>query len=181
MEYINDFYENLYEYIYEIYGNTNNTFYNYYFQSEKPDIFLNINFNITNIYTIINILNDRKQIIDRYSIPNDFDVADKLSILKYKLSFCLKSKKDMSDDMIMHIENYKFNNQKIKNDIEKIINDVKLEIKNDIEMINLENKLKDDIEMVNLENRLIKLNEEIEENEDNDTGTGILIKQKNLV
>ena len=195
MEYINDFYENLCETVYEIYENFNennfNEIYNY-FQSEKPDIFADINFDIMNIYTSINILNDRKKNIDNYSIPKDFDVSDKLSILKYKLSFCLKTKKDTSDDMINHIENYKHNTDKIKKDeeIEKVINEVVKEIKDDIEMVNLENrynKLKDDTDIVILENRLNKLKEidedEIDENnnQNNDGATGVLVKQKVIV
>jgi hypothetical protein len=185
MEYINDFYEyinDFYEYVYE--NNNFGNIFNGYFQSEKPDIFENINFDNINIYTVVNVLNDRKQNINKYFIPNNFDVSDKLSILKYRLSFCLKSTKDMSDDMIKHIENYKFNTEKIKNniEIEKIINDTIIEIKDDIEMVNLEkqyNKLRDDVEIINLENRLNKLKEEEDEKNDNGNGgaTGILIKQ----
>ena len=141
-----------------------------------------------NIYTSINILNERKQNIDNYSIPKDFDVSDKLSILKYKLSFCLKTKKDMSDDMIKHIENYKYNTDKIKKDteVDKIINDVVEEIKDNIEMVNLENrynKLKDETNMILLENRFNKLKEEIENDDDNrnDGATGVLVKQKIIV
>jgi hypothetical protein len=187
MEYINELYENLYESIYEMFYDSNYDFYGNYFKSEKPDIFADINFNTMNIYTSINILNDRKQNIESYSLPKDFDVSDKLSILKYKLTFCLKSKKDMSDEMINHIENYKYNTDKIKKDteVEKIINEVVEEIKDNIEMVNLEsryNKLKDDTDMILLENRLTKLKEEIDENERNDDNhnngaTGVLVKQ----
>jgi hypothetical protein len=184
MEYINDFYD----YIYENYGNLYDNVYEY-FQPEKPDIFADINFDIMNIYTSINILNDRKQNIDNYSIPKDFDVSDKLSILKYKLSFCLKTKKDTSDDMINHIENYKHNTDKIKKDVEveKIINEVVEEIKDNIEMVNLENrynKLKDDTDIMFLENRYNKL-KEIDEDENNrnnnDGATGLIVKQKIIV
>jgi len=185
MEYINDLYENLYESIREMFYDNNYDFYGNYFKSEKTDIFTDINFNTMNIYTSINILNDRKKYIESYSIPTDFDVSDKLSILKYKLSFCLKTKKDMSDDMINHIENYKHNTNKIKKDaeVEKIINDVVEEIKDNIEMVNLENrynKLKDDTDIVILENRFNKLKEEIERNDDNrnDGATGVILKQK---
>ena len=194
MEYINDFYENLYESIYEMFYDNNYDFYDNnfhnYFKSEKPDIFADINFDVMNIYTSINILNDRKQNIERYSLPKDFDVSDKLSILKYKLSFCLKTKKDMSDDMIKHIENYKYNTDKIKKDteVDKIINEVVEEINDNIEMVDLENrynKLKDDTDMILLENRYNKLKEEIERNDENDNrndgATGVLVKQKNIV
>lgn len=182
MEYINDFYEYIYENVYE---NMLDNVYEY-FQSEKQDIFTDINFDTMNIYTSINILNDRKQNIERYSVPKDFDVSDKLSILKYKLSFCLKTKKDMSDDMISYIENYKHNKDKIKKDaeVEKIINEVVEEIKDNIEMVNLENrynKLKDETDMVLLENRFNKLKEEIDERNDdnrNDGATGVLTKKK---
>lgn len=182
MEYINDLYENLYESIREMFYDNNYDFYGNYFKSEKTDIFTDINFNTMNIYTSINILNDRKQNIESYSLPKDFDVSDKLSILKYKLSFCLKTKKDMSDDMIKHIENYKYNTDKIKKDVEveKVIN----EVKDNIEMVNLENrynKLKDETDMILLENRFNKLKEEINEiNNDNrnDGATGVLVKQK---
>jgi len=185
MEYINDFYEYIYENVYE---NMLDNVYEY-FQSEKQDIFTDINFDTMNIYTSINILNDRKQNIERYSVPKDFDVSDKISILKYRLSFCLKSKKDMTDDMIKHIENYKHNTDKIKKnaEVEKIINEVVEEIKDNIEMVNLENrynKLKDETDMVLLENRYNKLKEEIDErNNDNrnNGATGVLIKKKNIV
>ena len=185
MEYINDFYEYIYENVYEnVYENILDNVYEY-FQPEKPDIFTDINFDIMNIYTSINILNDRKHNIERYSVPKDFDVSDKLSILKYKLTFCLKTKKDMSDDMIKHIENYKNNTDKIKKDaeIEKIISEVVEEIKDNIEMVNLENrynKLKDETDMILLENRFNKLKEENEMNNDNrnDGATGVIIKEK---
>jgi hypothetical protein len=193
MEYINDLYEYIYENVYEMFYDNNYDFYGNYFKSEKPDIFEDINFDTMNIYTSINILNERKQNIDNYSIPKDFDVSDKLSILKYKLSFCLKTKKDMSDDMIKHIENYKYNTDKIKKDaeVDKIINEIIYEINDNIEMVNLENrynKLKDDTDMVLLENRFNKLKEEIDENERNDENdnrndgaTGVLVKQKVIV
>ena len=188
MEYINDFYEYVYENVCDLYENNNfENIFSGYFQTEKPDIFEDINFDSINIYTVVNILNDRKQNINKYFIPNNFDVSDKLSILKYKLSFCLKSTKDMSDDMIKHIENYKFNTDKIKNniEIEKIINETIIEIKDDIEMVNLQkqyNKLKDDVEIINLENRLNKLKEDEEEEEKNNGNsgggaTGLLIKK----
>ena len=182
MEYINDLYENLYESIYELFYNYD--FYGNYFNSEKPDIFTDINFDIMNIYTSINILNDRKQNIEGYSVPKDFDVSDKLSILKYKLSFCLKSKKDMSDEMINHIENYKYNTDKNKKDteVEKIINEVVEEIKDNIEMVNLENqynKLKDETDIILLENRFNKLKDDEKNNDNrNDGATGVIIKQK---
>ena len=186
MEYINDLYENLYESIREMFYDNNYDFYGNYFKSEKTDIFTDINFDAMNIYTSIDILNERKQNIESYSLPTYFDVSDKLSILKYKLSFCLKTKKDMSDDMIKHIENYKYNTDKIKKDVEveKVIN----EVKDNIEMVNLENrynKLKDETDMILLENRFNKLKEEINENERNDDNdnrndgaTGVLVKQK---
>ena len=183
MEYINDLYENLYESIREMFYDNNYDFYGNYFKSEKTDIFTDINFDAMNIYTSIDILNERKQNIESYSLPTYFDVSDKLSILKYKLSFCLKTKKDMSDDMIKHIENYKYNTDKIKKDVEveKVIN----EVKDNIEMVNLENrynKLKDDTDMILLENRYNKLKEEIERNDENDNrndgATGVLVKQK---
>jgi len=183
MEYIDDFYQYIYENVYENYGNIYE-----YFQQEKQDIFTNINFDTMNIYTSINILNDRKQNIERYSVSKDFDVSDKLSILKYKLWFCLKTKKDMSDDMIKHIEKYKNNTDKIKKDaeVEKVINEIVEEIKDNIEMVNLENrynKLKDETDMILLENRYNKLKEEIDENEmnndnRNDGATGLLVKRK---
>ena len=190
MEYINDFYENLLETVYEMFYDNNYNFYGNYFKSEKEDIFTGINFDAMNMYTSINILNDRKQNIGNYSIQKDFDVSDKLSILKYKLSFCLKTKKDMSDDMIKHIENYKYNSDKIKKntEVDKIINEIIYEINDNIEMVNLENrynKLKDDTDIVILENRLNKLKDEIDENERNDENdnrndgaTGVLVKQK---
>jgi hypothetical protein len=181
MEYINDFYEYIYENVYE---NILDNVYEY-FESEKPDIFADINFDTMNIYTSINILNDRKRNIKNYSIPKDFDVSNKLSILKYKLSFCLKTKKDMSDDMIKHIENYKHNTDKIKKDeeVEKIIKEVVEEIKDNIEMVNLENrynKLKDETDVMLLENRYNKLKDEIERNDNNrnDGATGLIIKNK---
>jgi hypothetical protein len=186
MEYINDLYENLCETVYEMFYE-NHDFYGNYFKSEKPDIFVCINFDTMNIYTSINILNDRKQNIESYSVPTDFDVSDKLSILKYKLSFCLKTKKDMSDDMIKHVENYKHNTDKIKKDaeVEKIINEVVEEINDNIEMVNLENrynKLKDDTDIVILENRLNKLKDEIDEDDNKSDGAiGVLVKQKNVV
>ena len=185
MEYINDFYEYIYENVYEnVYENILDNIYEY-FESEKPDIFADINFDTMNIYTSINILNDRKRNIKNYSIPKDFDVSNKLSILKYKLSFCLKTKKDMSDDMIKHIENYKHNTDKIKKDeeVEKIIKEVVEEIKDNIEMVNLENqynKLKDETDVMLLENRYNKLKDEIERNDNNrnDGATGLIIKNK---
>ena len=186
MEYFYEFYENLYETVYDVYENTNFNF----VQKEKPDIFTGINLDIMNIYTAVNILNKRKQNVNNYFIPNNFDVSDKLSILKYKLSFCLKSKKDMTDDMIMNIENHKHKNNKheIEIEIQKIINDAIIEIKDDIEMINLENrynKLKDETEIINLENRLNRLKENDTDNDDengkDDGCTGVLLKQKNLV
>jgi len=185
MEYINDFYEYIYENVYEnVYENILDNIYEY-FESEKPDIFADINFDTMNIYTSINILNDRKRNIKNYSIPKDFDVSNKLSILKYKLSFCLKTKKDMSDDMIKHIENYKHNTDKIKKDeeVKKIIKEVVEEIKDNIEMVNLENqynKLKDETDVMLLENRYNKLKDEIERNDNNrnDGATGLIIKNK---
>jgi len=178
MEYFNDFYEYIYENVYE---NILDNVYDY-FQPEKPDIFTDINFDTMNIYTSINILNDRKENIERYFIPKDFDVSNKLSILKYKLSFCLTTKKDMSDDMIKHIENYKYNSDKIKKDIEveKVIKEVVEEIKNNIEMVNLENrynKLKDETDIILLENRYNKLKELNDDNkkDNNDGATGVLV------
>lgn len=188
-ENIYNIYENVYESVYE---NVVHTFYNY-FQKEKPDIFTDINLDIINIYTAVNILNERKKNIDNYFIPNNFDVSNKISILKYKLSFCLKSKKDMTDDMIMHIENYKNKINKNEIEIQKIIDDAIVEIKDDIEMVNLENrynKLKDETEIIFLENRLNKLNENEEESEEENTddkGNGndgcmrVSVKQKSCL
>ena len=176
MEYINELYEYVYDNIPE---NWNYNFYEY-FQTTKSDIFKDINFNQINIYTAVDILNKRKQNINYYYLPKDFNVSDKLSVLKYKLSFCLLTNKDMTDHMLNYIEIYK-NNIDIKNEMEikKVINDAIEEIKkekdiekeNDVEMIKLEdryNKLKEEIFADDIKNRLNKLKEEIQQDDDED-------------
>ena len=180
MEYINELYEYVYDNIPE---NWNYNFYEY-FQTTKSDIFKDINFNQINIYTAVDILNKRKQNINYYYLPKDFNVSDKLSVLKYKLSFCLLTNKDMTDHMLNYIEIYK-NNIDIKNEMEikKVINDSIEEIKKekDIEKEN-------DVEMIKLEDRYNKLKEEIKQDEEdnhndnkNNGSTGVLVKVKRVI
>ena len=120
-----------------------NYIYNYFkpIDDDKIDIFVGINFEKTELYNLVTILNNRKQEIYKYRLQENFEL-NKISILKYKLSILLKSNFDKTDEMIKYIQEYK----------PKIIS----------------KKVDEDIQYNSLYNRLNKLNEEEDEDDDDE-------------
>ena len=93
-----------------------NYIYNYFKPIDKINIFIGINFEKTDLYNLVTILNNRKQEIYKYYLQENFEL-NKISILKYKLSILLKSNIDKTDEIIKYIQIYrKQQKPKIKED-----------------------------------------------------------------